>query len=425
MKFRFIADDFTGASDVLLQCRKNGVNAAIVTDIETDTQAESFDGVATTSRSMSPTELSEYLPRMIDQFRDLGTDVLLYKVCSTFDSSREVGSIGHTVKLLRKSTPNTGPITVVPAQPGFGRYTAFGHHFAASGDEIFRLDRHPIMRKHPTTPMRESDLRILLSQQGIAPDRIAHIPVTDLRTRPEKLRDILNRGDEFDVVVVDAVEEDDLDITARNIVALQASTGELTPVIGSGGIAGALARTYDTGDALTPNAITNGPSLVLSGSRSSMTRKQVEVALSDGWSEIRLDRDELLTHRLDIAATRERVIALLQTKERLVVSIDEAAVTGADPSPVELAKATGVVFADLIRSAVKLVPNSRIAVLGGDTSSWTVSNLHPSRIEVASPFVQAGPILNFQAPHVPADTPFLLKGGQVGSPDTLIKFAEL
>ncbi|MGJ0183360.1 four-carbon acid sugar kinase family protein [Corynebacterium glyciniphilum] len=425
MKFRFIADDFTGASDVLLQCRNNGVNAAIVTDIQSDTQAESFDGIATTSRSMSPTELSENLPPMIDQHRDLGTDVLLYKVCSTFDSSREVGSIGHTVKLLRESIPNTGPITVVPAQPGFGRYTVFGHHFAASGDEIFRLDRHPIMRTHPTTPMRESDLRVLLSQQGIAPDRIAHIPITDLRTQPENLQDILTRGDEFDVVVVDAVEENDLDITARNIVAAQTSTGALTPVIGSGGIAGALARTYDTGRALRPSTITPGPSLVLSGSRSAMTREQIEVALSDGWSEIRLNRDDLLTHRLDAEATRDRVIDCLLTEQRVIVSIDEAGATGTDPSPVELAKASGVVFADLIRSAVKQAPNSRVAVLGGDTSSWTVSNLHPSRIEVAAPFVQAGPILNFQAPHVPAETPFLLKGGQVGQPDTLIKFAEL
>ena len=90
-----------------------------------------------------------------------------------------------------------------------------------------------------------------------------------------------------------------------------------------------------------------------------------------------------------------------------------------------MAEESGRVFTTYIREAVKQVPSCRVAVLGGDTSSWTVSNLQPSRIQVVAPFVQAGPILNIDAPGMPPDTPFLLKGGQVGGPDTLIKFAAL
>ncbi|TIM17069.1 MAG: four-carbon acid sugar kinase family protein, partial [Mesorhizobium sp.] len=45
------------------------------------------------------------------------------------------------------------------------RYTAFGHLFAAYRDKYFRIDRHPVMSRHPTTPMDESDLLIHLSRQ--------------------------------------------------------------------------------------------------------------------------------------------------------------------------------------------------------------------------------------------------------------------
>jgi hypothetical protein len=36
--------------------------------------------------------------------------------------------------------------------PQFARYTVFGQHFARFGPDVFRLDRHPSMVRHPTTP---------------------------------------------------------------------------------------------------------------------------------------------------------------------------------------------------------------------------------------------------------------------------------
>lgn len=425
MKFRFLADDFTGASDVLLQCRKNGMDAAIVANLDSDTRPESFDGIASTARSMSPAQLSEYLPSVLESFHQIGTDILLYKVCSTFDSSPEIGSIGHTVTMIRESMPVAGPVTVVPAQPAFGRFTAFGHHFSASGDEVYRLDRHPVMRNHPTTPMRESDLRRILAEQGIDPTRIAHIPFTDLRSQQARLRQLLAEGDNLDVIVVDAIEETDLDIVSRDVMAARQDTDQLIPIIGSGGIAGALARAYGDEQVLQPRAFASGAALVLSGSRSPVTQGQIETALSSGWEGISLDRDELLTQRLDSAAELGRIVELLQADRSVVVSIDDNTSSGTEADPTELVRASGRLFANLIRTSVEQIPHCRIAVLGGDTSSWTVSNLNPSRIQVAAAFVQAGPILNIQAPGIPSYTPFLLKGGQVGAPDTLTKFAAL
>jgi uncharacterized protein YgbK (DUF1537 family) len=54
---------------------------------------------------------------------------------------------------------------LVVGAPALGRYVVFGHLFARAGDEIVRLDRHPTMRVHPSTPMHESDLRRHLGMQ--------------------------------------------------------------------------------------------------------------------------------------------------------------------------------------------------------------------------------------------------------------------
>ena len=54
----------------------------------------------------------------------IGAEVLLYKICSTFDSLPTLGSIGRGIELLREQFPGLGPVAVAPAQPQFGRYTA-------------------------------------------------------------------------------------------------------------------------------------------------------------------------------------------------------------------------------------------------------------------------------------------------------------
>ena len=53
--------------------------------------------------------------------------MVLYKVCSTFDSLPTVGSIGRAIELLHDAVPGHGSVPVLPAQPEFGRYTAFSN----------------------------------------------------------------------------------------------------------------------------------------------------------------------------------------------------------------------------------------------------------------------------------------------------------
>src|SRR5215217_6648936 len=65
----------------------------------------------------------------VDALRQL---VVQYKACSTADSSPAVGSLGRVIEVAR-DVFGPAPVPVLFAQPDFGRFTAFGHHFAAEG----------------------------------------------------------------------------------------------------------------------------------------------------------------------------------------------------------------------------------------------------------------------------------------------------
>lgn len=108
------------------------------------------------------TELGESFQAL----RALRPRLVHYKVCSTFDSSPQIGSIGRAMEIGARVFGSP----VVPLQVGapvLGRYCVFGHLFARSGldSDPYRLDRHPTMSRHPITPMTESDLRLHLAPQ--------------------------------------------------------------------------------------------------------------------------------------------------------------------------------------------------------------------------------------------------------------------
>lgn len=118
-------------------------------------------GIAGVGRSLGPTELRAELMQAFSGLAALGPAVLQHKVCSTFDSSPARGSIGVAIETARgiAGLVDERPIAIEPAQPEFGRFTVFGTQFAADGSgAIMRLDRHPTMSCHPTTPMAEADL---------------------------------------------------------------------------------------------------------------------------------------------------------------------------------------------------------------------------------------------------------------------------
>ena len=88
-----------------------------------------------------------------------------YKVCSTLDSSPEIGSIGRAIE-IGADLFSLQVVPVLVAAPQMRRYQCFGHLFAGMEEAVFRLDQHPVMSSHPVTPIDESDVAKHVSKQS-------------------------------------------------------------------------------------------------------------------------------------------------------------------------------------------------------------------------------------------------------------------
>ena len=149
----FYGDDFTGSTDAMEQLEMGGVPTALFLDVPTDDQLAAFPdiravGIAGISRSLPPDQMqAELLPKFA-ALAKLNAPFFHYKVCSTFDSSPTVGSIGLATD-IGAGIFNPPFVPLIIAAPFLRRYVAFGNLFARVGDITYRLDRHP---HHEPTP---------------------------------------------------------------------------------------------------------------------------------------------------------------------------------------------------------------------------------------------------------------------------------
>ncbi|MEV0597704.1 four-carbon acid sugar kinase family protein [Streptomyces sp. NPDC050315] len=424
----FVADDLTGASDVLAQAHQYGLNAVLVVGdgrapLPTDCDVV---GIAGPSRSLGAAAFDTLVRAQLARIATADAEVVLYKVCSTFDSSPARGSIGRGIELLHTHFPGHGPIPVAPAQPGFGRYTAFSHHFAAHSSHVHRLDRHPVMAQHPSTPMDEADLRHVLATQWHSDEvpGAIHLPAhADGSFREQWEAHRRGKGAAF---VVDAVDDAHLDAVAR---ALRAQSSRQGPalVVGSGGIMAALARTA-TGH--SPQAETvqpaSGPVLALSASASSTTAAQIADATAHGWAEIAVPTQLLTGEDPSLAEELEqRAAAWLAAGRHVIVhttrGTQDPRYTQAGPLD---AAYIGTLLGTLAAGTAAKGLTHDIAVLGGDTSSHALLAMGVRELRVSSQFVTAAPICHPDSDAAVAGCRLLLKGGQAGPTDVLRRFAQ-
>lgn len=424
----FLADDLTGSSDVLAQAHAHGLDAVLVLDPERSVPADAdVVGVAGPVRSLSGSDLDESIRQGLASLSRLSLSVLIYKICSTFDSSPTVGSIGRAIELLHEAFPHHGPVPVVPAQPGFGRYTAFSQHFGVYAGEAYRLDRHPVMSCHPSTPMDEADLRLVLAAQladGTPPPAI-HLPAFADGTFGDRWRRL--RLGQAPAFVVDAVDERHLDHVA---VALQGAAPSAGPVIvvGSGGIMAALARTT-TRQPARPAAPTSssGPTLVVSASASATTASQIDDAIAAGWVDVPIPPEALTD-----AAPRTAPAGTWTTavEQALLSGRDVVAHTTRGPSdlrltavPARTAAQVGGTIGRLAGAMARRGLTHDVVICGGDTSGHALHALGASELRVGEQFVTAGPICVTDEQSDAAGCRVLLKGGQVGPVNVFRRFA--
>ncbi|MDR6558454.1 uncharacterized protein YgbK (DUF1537 family) [Arthrobacter pascens] len=424
--FGFVADDLTGAADVLAQSHRYGLEAVLVIgDAPLPADADVV-GIAGPSRSLAGEAFDILVRRDLAGIAALNLEVLLYKVCSTFDSSTTVGSIGRGIQLLHEQFALHGPIPVVPAQPAFGRYTAFSNHYATHAGQIYRLDRHPVMSRHPSTPMAEADLRQVLAEQlgtGEVPGAI-HLPVYEDGTFKDAWDD-RRRELGAPAFVVDAVDERHMDAVAEALTREEHGHGP-SIVVGSGGIMAALARSISDQTPRTPGAQRpSGPILAISASASSTTAEQINDAITHGWEDVPVPAELLQRHDTTaVAALDRRVSAALQKGRNVVVHTTRGP---GDPrygaaKPADAGYVGALIGGIAARMATAGLTRD-IAVCGGDTSSHALIAMGVRELRVSDQFVTAGPILQADGRSAVAGCRLLLKGGQVGPTNILRRFA--
>jgi len=450
LKVSFYGDDFTGSTDAMEALTLSGLRTVLFLRLpssrwldETFPDLEAI-GLAGTSRQMSPEEMERDLRPALARLAEIPSTVVHYKVCSTFDSSPQVGSIGKVID-MGKDIFRPGYIPLVVGVPPLKRYTVFGNHFVRVGEETYRLDRHPTMSRHPITPMDEADLRLHLGRQTNS--RMALMDVLDLAGDMEEVRKRLRErtADNPDVVLFDVLDDEHL-LKIGQLLWEEARNGQRF-IVGSSGVEYALGAWFQqTGGA--SRAEKKGPSplpdarqiLVASASCSPVTRRQIEWALANGFAGIRVPAEQLVD-------PGERDKALEQCYREAVPILEKGgslilytALGPDDPSlertrerlrslglpHYESGKLIGTQLGMLTRRLLKEAGIRRLVVAGGDTAGYLTQQLDIIALEIISPVDPGGPLCRVYSGLPDLDgLEIALKGGQVGQEDYFAKALHL
>jgi uncharacterized protein YgbK (DUF1537 family) len=431
LRAAFYGDDVTGSTDALAEFQRAGLRSLLLfgrpDPRELPALAREYDviGVAGVARSLPAERMAEEVEPVLTELKAAGPRLVQYKMCSTADSSPQVGSLGRAIEIGRAVF---GPATVpvLAAQPEFGRYTAFGHHFAADAGIVHRLDRQPTMSRHPVTPMTEADLRLHIGRQTTLPVGSLDLTAYELPTAEahRRYRRLLADGG-LGAVVVDAVTQRHLRHAGELI--LGGAGGEQLYALGSGGLSHGVAAHLAAAspDAPPPDAVppATGPVLAVSGSCSPRTAEQIRWALDHGWQGVPLDVDPATTPDAPdaLARLRDRVRRALDTSPAGAVVYTAlgppATPTAARPNPLA---AIGTALAHAVTEAVAHAGVRRVIVAGGDTAGQVIRVLGVHSAEIV---VRLGPGTALcrlgarpGAPPGPLDgVQILLKGGQAGA----------
>jgi uncharacterized protein YgbK (DUF1537 family) len=410
--YAFYGDDFTGSTDVLEQLAEGGVPAVLFLRTPDEALQTRFSearaiGIAGESRSRSPEWMDAHLPAAFAALAE--ADVVHYKTCSTFDSSPTIGSIGRALDIGSRMFGGVVPILV--AAPYLGRYVLFGNLFAAAGDEVYRIDRHPTMSRHPVTPMHEADLRRHLAAQSDA--SIALVPIDRIQAGEAQAA--------FDAFECGAVLFDGLDTASVAAAGAVLLSSGAKFAVGSSGVTAALVAAWQSVGRVSPPLSLDRAEevdrlLVVSGSCSPVTARQVERSATAGYTTIRVDVGALLGG--DTAEER-RVVEMagagLESGGRCIVhSADGPLEQTASAAGEKLGQALG----RIARQVIQRQRPRRIVFAGGDSSTHAVAELGIEALTWAAPLERGAPLVRAHSENPDVDgLELVLKGGQIGGDD--------
>ncbi|OJU09373.1 MAG: serine kinase [Caulobacterales bacterium 68-7] len=407
----FIADDYTGASDLANTLTRAGLRTVQTIGVPAaDLALPDVDAVVLSLKSRSiPAAEAVALSRAADSWlRARGARHVMFKVCSTFDST-DAGNIGQVMDALRADAGQASPVLVTPAFPRTGRTVYQGNLFVGA----VPLNESPL-KDHPLNPMHDANLARVLARQSA--NRVGMIPLADVVAGAESVqsRRAALAVEGLGAAIVDAVFDSDLDPIG------EAALDDAVSVGASGlglGLANAVrARGWgDASDASQNDAPVGGLVAYLSGSCSQATLGQVAAAEAAGTPTLRLDARALASGQDEAARAVAWAAERLKAGPVLIASTsppETVRALQAEHGGVAISHAIEQTFATIAEGLVGLGVR-RLVVAGGETSGAVVDRLALPAFLVGPEIAAGVPVLRTTGAE-----PMLLalKSGNFGGP---------
>lgn len=250
-----VADDLTGAGDTAVQFVRAGWSTRLSVEGAKEALAAGAPdaevlAVTTQSRAMSDADAARVVQDNVARLRAAGAQRLYKKVDSTLR-----GAFKAEIEAARVAWREDAIAVICPAFPATGRTVEAG---------VLTVNGKPVTETSaatdPVTPVTESHIPTLLG--------CGHVAAEPGESAQSLAARIAKAGD---VVVVDARNDDDLELLARAIAEL----GERVMPVGAGGLAVPLARVWAGADQ-------RSPVIVVVTSQHSAARAQAEALRAAG-----------------------------------------------------------------------------------------------------------------------------------------------
>lgn len=408
-----IADDYTGASDLANTLTRAGLSTVQTIGVPADDlKLPEVDAVVVSLKSRSiEAGLAVTRSRAAEKWlRSRGASHVLFKICSTFDST-DAGNIGPVMDALREDCGEE-IVLVTPAFPETGRTVYQGNLFVGA----VPLNESPL-KDHPLNPMHDSNLvRVLARQSGTKVGLVDLATVTrGVDAVRARLSDLAAKGS--GAAVIDAVFDRDLET-----IGLVAGAHRLS--VGASGIGLGLARALVSSGKVTSNASgadagapVGGPAACLAGSCSQATLQQMANA-ERVMPVLHLDPTRIFTDKDEaeraLAWARPRLadgpllIASSATPEAVAAV---QARYGRDAAGHAIEQAMADIAEGLVQSGVR-----RLVVAGGETSGAVVDRLKIPGFLVGAEIAAGVPVLRAVGAKEGAML-LALKSGNFGGPE--------
>jgi 3-dehydrotetronate 4-kinase len=409
-----IADDLTGATDLCNTLVRRGMRTVQLIGVPPAVlpapDAEAVV-VALKSRTTPAAQAVEESLSALAWLRRAGARQILFKYCSTFDST-DAGNIGPVAEALLDALGSDFTL-FCPAFPENGRTIYKGYLFV--GDVLLSESG---MRDHPLTPMRDPSLLRVLQRQVCG--RVGLVPYADVAEGASAVRDAfaaLRQGG-FRHAIVDAIADRDLEIIGE-------AAADLPLITGGSGIALGLPENFrrrgllgDPGaaDALPPVA---GAAAVISGSCSQATRAQVAFMRERG-AVFTVDPVVIAAGRDVVGAALDWALPRLGERPVLVSATAPPEAVAAVQQTLGRERAGAIVEATLAQIARGLVERGvrRLVVAGGETAGAVVQALGVAALRIGPQIDPGVPwTLSLGEPALA----LALKSGNFGAPDFFLR----